>query len=128
MEKLFDVAVGIDVHKKMVMCTLLKVTKSGNQKEYSKEVREFKTFRKELMTMAKWFSEEKVEVAVMESTSIYWMPIYEACEEFQINAIVVNAFHVKNVPGRKTDVADSEWLAKLVMSECIWNTHRECCE
>jgi transposase len=54
-----------------------------------------------------------IQLAVMESTGIYWKSVYEALEDEEVDTYVVNACHIKNVPGRKTDVKDSEWLAEL---------------
>lgn len=101
---------GLDVHKKTVMCTILTEKKGGSLK---KTTREFSTFRDDLNGLAKLLYAFKVELAVMESTGIYWKCVYEEIEELGIPCYVVNARHIKNVPGRKTDVSDSEWLAEL---------------
>jgi len=101
---------GLDVHKRTVVCTVLIENAHGH---IEKQTREFGTFRKELNKLAEWLSESEVEIAVMESTGIYWKSVYEALERKEVKAFVVNARHVKNVPGRKTDVQDSEWLAEL---------------
>jgi len=63
--------------------------------------------------MCQWLKDHEVELVAMESTGIYWKSIYATLEKAQILAYVVNARHVKNVPGRKTDVSDSQWLAAL---------------
>ena len=101
---------GLDVHKDNILCTVLKENK---QEVIQKEIREYSTFRKDLIQLAKWLKKTEVELAVMEGTGIYWKCVYEALEDEEITAILVNARHVKNVPGRKTDVNDSEWLAEL---------------
>lgn len=101
---------GLDVHKATVVCTLIKEIEGGQLK---KKTREYSTFRKELQGLARWLKGEGVERAVMESTGIYWKSVFEALEDAQVTAYVVNARYVKNVPGRKTDVQDSEWLAEL---------------
>jgi transposase len=101
---------GLDVHKAQVVCTLIK---EEFEEQIRKETSEYSTFRHDLSHLAQWLKKEEVELAVMESTGIYWKPIYEALEEIGIETYVVNARHVKNVPGRKTDVQDSEWLAEL---------------
>jgi len=101
---------GLDVHKSQVVCTVIVEDSQG---QIRKETREYSTFRKELERFVQWLEEQKVELAVMESTGIYWKAVFETLEEAQIEAYVVNARHVKNVPGRKTDVQDSEWLAEL---------------
>jgi transposase len=109
-EALAKRSAGLDVHKKIVVGTVLIENTHG---QIEKQTREFRTFRKELNTLAEWLSESEVEIAVMESTGIYWKSVYEALERKEVKAYVVNARHVKNVPGRKTDVQDSEWLAEL---------------
>jgi transposase len=101
---------GIDVHKATVVCTVIKEVEGGKLK---KTIREYSTFRKDLRIFASWLKTEGVELAVMESTGIYWKAVFEALEDASVTAYVVNARHVKNVPGRKTDVGDSEWLAEL---------------
>lgn len=111
MERIFEKSAGIDVHKKIIVCTMLTNTNG----KLSKKTKEFTAFKFDLLNLAKWLAEEDVDIAVMESTSVFWYSVYEALEDYDVNAIVVNAFHVKNVPGRKTDVNDSEWLAELGM-------------
>ncbi|MEW6737024.1 MAG: IS110 family transposase [Acidobacteriota bacterium] len=101
---------GLDVHREIVVCTLLKEDNTGN---LNKQTRQYRTFRQELEKLAQWLDEEEVELAAMESTCVYWKAVYEALEEAAIKVIVVNAQHIKKVPGRKTDVGDSEWLAEL---------------
>ncbi|MBF0525917.1 MAG: IS110 family transposase [Deltaproteobacteria bacterium] len=73
----------------------------------------YKTFSHDLGKLADHEKQEGVELAVMESTGIYWKTVYAALEDAGINVLVVNALHVKKVSGRKTDVTDSEWLAEL---------------
>jgi len=101
---------GLDIHKKTVMCTILTEKEGGNLR---KTTREFRTFRDDLTCLAKLIYDSKVELAVMESTGIYWKCVYEEIEAMGTPCYVVNARHIKNVPGRKTDVSDSEWLAEL---------------
>ncbi len=101
---------GLAVHRSLVVVTLLKTTEDGREE---KTVREFSAFRHSLKEMARWLKEAEVELAVMESTGVYWKAVFEALEDEQIEAMVVNARHVKDVPGRKTDILDSEWLADL---------------
>ena len=101
---------GLDVHKAMVMCTLLREDSEGG---LVKDTREVPTFRRHLEQLAGWLKDSEVELVVMESTGVYWKSVYEALEDVGLKVFVVNAMHVKNVPGRKTDVQDSEWLAEL---------------
>lgn len=110
MEPILKRVAGLDIHREMIMCTLIKEHENG---EIKKTTKAFKSFRKDILFLAKWLKEEKVELAVMESTSIYWKSVYEGLENEEILPIVVNARHIKSVPGRKTDVKDSEWLAEL---------------
>ncbi|MBF0103150.1 MAG: IS110 family transposase [Desulfobacterales bacterium] len=101
---------GLDVHQVMVMATLLY---EDNQGEIKKETREYKTFPNDLKRLAIWLKQAEVELIVMESTGIYWKTVYEAMEDEELKSYVVNARFIKNVPGRKTDIMDSEWLAEL---------------
>src|SRR5262249_25941722 len=85
----------------------------GPHQRARKEVRTFRTVTKELLVMRDWFSEKGVTHVAMESTGVYWKPVYALLEDgFEL--IVGNAQHIKAVPGRKTDVKDSEWLADLL--------------
>jgi transposase len=101
---------GLDVHKMTVMATILLEQEDGTLHE---ETREFGTFRRHRRELSAWLTENDIELVVMESTGIYWKSIYAAIEGAGLNAYVVNARHVKQVPGRKTDVKDSQWLASL---------------
>ena len=105
LETMVRCCAGLDVHRRQVVSTVIR--------EGSKEAREYGTFHRELQELAHWLQRERVELAVMESTGIYWKAIYAALEDAGIETRVVNARHVKQVPGRKTDVQDSEWLAEL---------------
>jgi transposase len=78
-----------------------------------RHTREFGGFKRDLKALAAWLVELRVERVVLESTGIYWKSVYARLEEAGLSIWVVNAHHVKHVPGRKTDVADSEWLAQL---------------
>jgi len=110
LQTLIHCCAGLDVHRLLIVATILKTLPDGR---VEKTVREFTAFRRSLQQLARWLKDEGVELAVMESTGIYWKAVFEALEDEEIEAIVVNARHVKNVPGRKTDVMDSEWLADL---------------
>lgn len=103
-------AAGLDVHKAVVVCTLLDEREEGT---IEKKTASYNTFRSDLKQLAEWLKESGVELVAMESTGIYWKQVYEAIEDAGLRGYVVNARHVKNVPGRKTDVLDSEWLAEL---------------
>jgi transposase len=101
---------GLDVHKMVVVATVLLEQADGRLYQ---ESREFGTFRSDRQALCDWLKTHRVEVVVMESTGNYWKSIYAALESVQLCAYVVNAHHVKQVPGRKTDLNDSQWLASL---------------
>ena len=101
---------GLDVHKMVVVATVLVEQPDG---QVSQQTRSFGTFRSDRDALCGWLGEAGVELAVMESTGNYWKSIYAALETASIETYVVNARAVKQVPGRKTDVNDSQWLAAL---------------
>lgn len=103
-------AIGLDVHQKQVTACLIAEQADGS---IHTETVTFGTFKRDRRALAKWARNANPEIVVMESTGIYWKSIYTALEREGIIAAVVNARHVKQVPGRKTDVADSRWLAVL---------------
>ena len=101
---------GLDVHKVTVVACLLLTQANG---KLSRQVRTFATTTNGLQALADWLSSQQTSHVAMESTGIYWRPVFNILEErFQV--ILVNAQHIKAVPGRKTDVKDSEWLADLL--------------
>ena len=106
MDRVYDNCCGIDVHKKLIVACFRK----GNKQE----VREFGATTRELLLLADWLSEGECKMVAMESTSSFWKPLYNILESSGLNAMVVNARHMKAVPGRKTDVKDSEWIADLL--------------
>lgn len=106
MEVLYERCCGIDVHKRIVVACL----KCGKQQE----IREFGTTTDELRTLTKWLQDNGCQMIAMESTGSYWKPLYNIFELSALDAMVVNAHDMKNVPGRKTDVKDAEWIADLL--------------
>ena len=106
MDKVYDICCGIDVHKKLIVACLRK----GNRHE----IREFGATTKELLEMADWLKENNCQMVAMESTASYWKPLYNILESSELSAMVVNANHMKAVPGRKTDMKDAEWIAELL--------------
>ena len=76
-------------------------------------VRQFRTFTTDLRRLADWLTACGIETVAMEATGVYWIPIYEILEERGFEVLLVNARHVKNVPGRKTDVVDCQWIQQL---------------
>ena len=101
---------GIDVHRMLHVVTVLIEESDGT---ISKHQKKFGGFKRDMKAMAAWLYELRVELVVMESTGIYWKSAHAHIERVGIMAMVVNAYAVKHVPGRKTDMSDSEWLAVL---------------
>ena len=110
MEMLHDCCAGLDVHKKTVVACVRRVGSDGT---VSSQVRTFGTMTAELLELSDWLQAQGVHHVAMESTGVYWKPIFNLLEgNFAI--ILVNAQRLKNVPGRKTDVKDAEWIAQLL--------------
>jgi transposase len=109
MEVLYSRCCGLDVHKASVSACVAIREAGRTQKKYGR----FGTMTRDLVGLAGWLHELGVTHVAMESTGVYWKPVWNVLEgQFQL--ILVNAQHVKNVPGRKTDVKDSEWIAELL--------------
>jgi transposase len=100
----------LDVHKKTVVACMMLTLPTG---ETHKQVRTFATTTQSLLALADWLTSQQVTHVAMESTGIYWRPIFNLLEGV-FTVVLVNAQHMKAVPGRKTDVKDSEWLADLL--------------
>ncbi len=101
---------GLDVHKKIIVACLRSVDSAGR---LHKEVRSFGTMTEELLTLAAWLKAAGCTHVAMESTGVFWKPIFNVVHD-QFEVLVVNAQHIKAVPGRKTDVKDAEWIAELL--------------
>jgi transposase len=110
MDAIVERCCGLDVHQASVVACLL--TKSPNGRR-QREIRKFGTTTSELTKLREWLVAEACTHVGMESTGVYWMPVYAVLEGAFV-LIVGNAAHMKNVPGRKTDVKDAEWIAELV--------------
>jgi len=107
-EQVVAIGCGLDVHKNTIVATVVGIG-------VEEETRTFGTFTDTLEQLDSWLKQVGVTHVAMESTSVYWKPVYNILEgDFEI--LLVNAQHVKNVPGRKTDKADSRWLTKLLLS------------
>jgi len=102
---------GLDVHKKTVM-VCVRVLNEGGSAE--KQVREFGTMTHDLRNVRDWLTALSVTHVAMESTGVYWKPVWNVLEEGCFELLLCNAQHVKQVPGRKTDVKDCEWIARLL--------------
>lgn len=110
MEIIYHRCAGLDVHKKTVVACRMR---TGEQGQVERETKTFGTKTVELLSLVDWLSEWEISHVAMESTGDYWKPIYNLLEgNFEV--ILVNAKHVHQVPGRKTDVTDGEWLAELM--------------
>ena len=110
MELIYTHVAGLDVHKKTVVAC---VFTPGPKGKPQKEIRTFGTMTQDLLTLADWLTTKEVTHVAMESTGDYWKPIYNLLEA-SFTVLVVNAQHIKTVPGRKTDVKDAEWIADLL--------------
>jgi transposase len=110
LQVLYSRCAGLDVHKKTVVACLLLTAASGR---LTKEVRTFATTTAGLLTLREWLSSQGVTHVAMESTGIYWRPVFNLLEG-HCEVILANAQHMKAVPGHKTDVKDSEWIADLL--------------
>lgn len=110
MQTLVERGCGLDVHQATVVACLLVVQKDGR---VQKQMRTFGTTTRELVGLRDWLCAEGCTHLAMESTGVYWKPVY-AVLQGELEIVVANAQHVKKVPGRKTDVKDAEWLADLL--------------
>lgn len=110
MEIVHPCCAGLDVHKKTVVACALTTAPNG---QLHKQIRTFGTLTAELLALGDWLQTLGVTTVAMESTGEFWKPVYNLLED-QFELLVVNAQHIKNVPGRKTDVKDAEWIADLL--------------
>jgi len=105
-EVYYERCAGIDVHKRFLVVCLRIGRKT--------EVREFGTLTHEIRDIVVWLKENGCQMVAMESSGSYWKPLYNIFEQEGLPAMVCNAYHIKNVPGRKTDVNDAQWIAKCL--------------
>jgi transposase len=110
MEILYTTCAGLDVHKKTVKVCLLTRTPDGQP---HKEYRTYLTTTEELLKLGDWLTEQGCTHVAFEATGVYWKPVYNLLEG-RFELLVVNAQHIKAVPGRKTDIKDAEWIADLL--------------
>ena len=110
MDVVYTHCCGLDVHKKTVVACLITSTEGA---ELVKEIRTFRTMTADLLALADWLQQAGCTHVAMESTGVYWRPVYNLLEG-QCELLVVNAQHIKAVPGRKTDVKDAAWIAELL--------------
>ncbi|WP_235911135.1 IS110 family RNA-guided transposase [Heliobacterium mobile] len=111
LEAILERCAGLDVHQETVVACVL----SGPLDRAPKsETRRFGTTTDELLELGRWLEDMQCTHAAMESTGVYWKPVWNVLEAFDLELLLANAYHVKNLPGRKTDINDAEWLAKLL--------------
>jgi transposase len=123
MDILYPRCACLDVPKQTVVACVRRLRK----RKVKQEVRTFGTTTSQLLALADWLAEEGVTNAAMESTGVYWKPVWNILED-QCQLLLVNAQHIKQVPGRKTDVKDAEWIAQLLPwgsphSGCFQSSH-----
>jgi transposase len=111
MEIIIEKGCGLDVHKGTVVACIMGTG-------IKKEVKTYTTMTNDLLRLKEWLQENGITHVAMESTGVYWKPVFNILED-RFEVILVNARHVKNVPGRKTDVQDSEWLCKLLRNGLV---------
>jgi transposase len=110
MEEIYERCCGLDVHRDSITACIM----IGYGQQKRKIIKTFETFTRDINELANWLKLHEVRHVAIESTGIYWKPIFNVFEDHAFDICLVNAQHVKNVPGRKTDVKDSEWLCKLL--------------
>lgn len=116
MQDILAVCCGLDIHKESIVACILKGPVREGRKPQG-EMREFGTQLSQLLSLRKWLEEEQCQYVAMESTGIYWQPVYAVLETAlsdTMHLFLVNARHMKNVPGKKTDMRDAEWIATLL--------------
>lgn len=111
MEAIIERCCGLDVHQASIVACL--VIGPASTSRPRREVRKFGTFTKDLLELRSWLEENHCTHVAMESTGVFWRPVY-AVLEGGFELVVGNAYHMKNVPGRKTDIKDAEWIADLL--------------
>ena len=110
MDVVYERCCGLDIHKKIVVACLIT---PGPDRRPTKEIRSFGTMTTDLLELSDWLMDAGCTHVAMESTGVFWKPIYNLLED-RFNLLLVNAQHIKRVPGRKTDVQDCEWVADLL--------------
>jgi transposase len=116
MQDILECCCGLDIHKESVVACILKGPLEERLKPQN-EIREFGTLLNDLIALKKWLETHQCRYVAMESTGIYWQPVYAVLENSlsdEMHLLVVNARHMKNVPGKKTDMRDAEWIATLL--------------
>lgn len=109
MEVLHERCAGLDVHKKTVVACV-RLARNG---KVDKEIRTFQTTTADLLALGEWLDGHEVNHVVMEATGVYWKPVWHILDDGERELVLANAAHVKNLPGRKSDVKDGDWLSDL---------------
>src|ERR1700724_1571364 len=110
MELLHPRCCGVDVHKETVVACL----RLASDGKVTTEVRTFQTTTVDLLRLSEWLAANDCTHVAMEATGVYWKPVWHILDDGEFELVLANAAHVKNVPGRKTDVNDAMWLAELL--------------
>lgn len=111
MEAILERCAGLDVHQETVVACVLFGTLDQSPKM---EIRTFGTMTDELLSLGEWLTDMQCTHVAMESTGVFWKPVWNVLEAFELELLLANAHHIKNLPGRKTDMKDAEWIAKLL--------------
>jgi transposase len=111
MEAIYGCVAGLDVHKKSVVACVRRLDGRGR---VSKQVKTFGTMTRDLLDLGDWLSRQGVTHVAMESTGVYWKPVFHLLDGRFTEILLVNAQHIKHVPGRKSDVKDCDWIAQLL--------------
>ena len=114
MEVLYPHCAGLDVHKETVVACARHMVNGT----VTREVRTFGTTTKDLLALSEWLASQGCTHVAMEATGVYWKPVWHILSDGDFTLVLANAKHVKNVPGRKTDVNDATWLADLTQTIC----------
>jgi transposase len=120
MERLLPIACGLDIHKDVIEACIIR---HNGYEGASVERGTFATLRGGLMELRGWLTGHGCPNVAMESTGVFWRPVYELLEGPGMNLLLVNSRHMKNLPGRKTDVKDAEWIAQLHLSGLLDGSH-----
>ena len=110
MENIFLCGAGLDLHKESVEACVRRMEPNG---QLHQQTRRWGTMTQDVLNMADWMAAQGVTHVAMESTGVYWKPIYNILES-RFTVLLVNARHLKQVPGRKSDIGDCQWIAKLL--------------
>jgi transposase len=110
MTVLHPICCGLDIHKQFVTACLMTTDPLGKERSV---LESFGTFTDDLVRLREWLLEHECPVVALESTGVYWRPVHNILEGY-LTVVLVNARHIKNLPGRKTDLSDCQWIATLL--------------